>query len=138
MRRPGWICVLALTAGVIGTSCANGGASGAGDAPPEPPLPGSISAQQIREDFDLLYAGLKQAHFELDHHLSMDELDRHFERLSAEIEGPMTPFEAGVLFQRFVSRVGLGHTRVAFPVAEWSECTSYPRRNMKSHPQCAR
>ncbi len=121
MRTETWLPPLILTIAALLTA----GCSGAQTAPAAPEASESaeqatLSPEQVREDFDVLYAGLREAHYELDHHISMRELDAHFERLRREIRGPMSPFEAGVLFQRFVSRVGLGHTRVAFPAAEWS------------------
>ena len=91
-----------------------------GCAEPETAVEGQLLAAHVREDFHALYDGLKEAHYDLDYHTSFDQLDRRFDELLGEIDGPMSVFDAGVLFQRFVSQVGLGHTRVAFPVQEWS------------------
>jgi hypothetical protein len=76
-------------------------------------------AEQLREDFDALYAGLRAAHVDLYAHRSKAEYDALHRRMRAELDAPLTTAEARVRFQRFAAFGRVAHARVEPPVEAW-------------------
>jgi hypothetical protein len=74
-----------------------------------------FTADQARADFRDLYAGLKEAQYDINAHVPATELDRAFAAELAALDRPMSRFELQNRFQRFVARVKIAHTRIPFP-----------------------
>lgn len=74
-----------------------------------------FTPDQARADFRELYAGLKEAQYDINAHAAAADLDRAFAAELAALEHPMSRFELQTRFQRFVARVKIAHTRIPFP-----------------------
>ncbi len=72
----------------------------------------TISAEAMRQDFADLYAGLKQAHYDLFARTSRADYDRLFAAMNAELTGPMSRAEAAAFFQRFMAYGHIAHARI--------------------------
>jgi hypothetical protein len=79
-----------------------------------------FSPAELRQDFDHLYSGLKQAHVDLYAFASRRELDAAFRRERARLNRPMSRAEAAVRFNLFTARVRMGHTRIEEVDEGWS------------------
>ena len=70
------------------------------------------SAAQLKEDFAALYSGLASAHFDLYANRSRQEYDALFERMYAELDGPLDQHQARVQFQKFAAFGNVAHARI--------------------------
>lgn len=100
-----------------------------------PPLPEFVfaadeqllSAEQLVEDFDALYRGLENAHYDLFALASRDRLDELHESIRADLaraDRPLRRSEAEIVFQRFVAAADTAHARIDFPDAIWERYLS--------------
>lgn len=78
-----------------------------------------IPVPQLKADFDALYQGLQQAHFDLYANMSKTAMDREFNKRRAAIDKPMSTHDAQVYFQRFVALGDIMHARVDLPAASF-------------------
>jgi Peptidase family S41 len=102
--------------------------AGAASAPPDQTV---FSPAELRADFAQMYCGLQAAHFNLYAFTPKGELDKRYAQLLAQINRPMTRFEAKVLFELFAAEVRMGHTRVDSPTADWN---AYRKNGGKGFP----
>jgi len=86
-------------------------------ATPAPAPEGVIAPAALREDFRALYEGLQAAHYDLYANTPRAAYDRLYADMAAQINAPMTPFEAQVFFQRFAAAGRVAHARLEFPSA---------------------
>ena len=93
-------------------------ASPAGAAPATS-VPAAYSAEQVRADFDQLYAQLKASHYDLYAHRSQADYDARFQQMRREIDRPLTPLQVRLRFQRFVAFGHIAHARIDPPAEAW-------------------
>ena len=91
----------------------------AAPAAPASSVPATYSAEQIRADFDQLYAQLQASHYDLFARRSQAEYDARFRQMRAEFDQPLTPFEVQLRFQRFVAFGNVAHARIDPPAEAW-------------------
>ena len=70
-----------------------------------------IPVEALEEDFGILRAALEEGHPGLYRYSSETEIDAHFDRLAAEIQGPMTEREFRRIVMEALAGVNDGHTR---------------------------
>ncbi|WMS85645.1 S41 family peptidase [Pleionea litopenaei] len=78
-----------------------------------------ISTEQLKEDFQQLYAGLQLGSYDLYAHRSKAEFDSMFARGLTELDEPLTVFEAQKRFMKFAAHANIAHTRIDFPMADF-------------------
>ncbi len=88
-------------------------------AAPAASAPATYSAQQVRADFDQLYAQLKASHYDLFARRSHADYDARFRQMRREIDQPLTPLQVRLRFQRFVAFGNIAHARIDPPGAAW-------------------
>lgn len=76
---------------------------------------GAFAPPALRADFDALYAGLQAAHYDLYAHTGRADYDRLHRDMRADLNRPMSAFEAQVFFQRFAAAGRVAHARLDFP-----------------------
>ncbi len=84
-------------------------------APAPAPAERIFSVEELKADFAALYAGLKEAHYDLYVNTPRAEFDRLYARHLAAIDKPMTKTQAEVRFQTFVAHGKIAHARIDFP-----------------------
>lgn len=84
-----------------------------------PQAPDKLSAQEVRADFEDLYAGLKAAHYDLYARRSQPEYDALYAEMRDGIRAAMTMAEAEVYFQKFSAFGKVAHSKIAFPADAW-------------------
>ncbi|MFK8029105.1 MAG: S41 family peptidase [Gammaproteobacteria bacterium] len=104
--------VMAIAASLLLTAAASA----------EQPL--SFSTKQLTEDFNALYLGLANAHYDLYANRSKSEYDALFEKTKECLKAPMTRHEAGVLFQEFVAFGNVAHARIEYDRAPYEDYRS--------------
>lgn len=83
--------------------------------------PPRFTPAELRADFKAMYEGLQSAAFDLYAFTPRAVLDRAYRAGLAELNRSMTLFEAQIRFQKFAALARMGHTRVDFPRAVWSQ-----------------
>ena len=83
------------------------------------PVPTTYSAEQVRADFDQLYAELKASHYDLFARRSQAEYEARFKQMRGEIDQPLTPLQVRKRFQRFVAFGNIAHARIDPPIEAW-------------------
>ena len=87
-----------------------------GMAAAQPTVPQTVfNKAALQQDFDQLYSGLQQAHYDLYAHYPKTRYDSDYETYRAQIEDGMSRLEAQVLFQRFVALGGIAHATTTLP-----------------------
>lgn len=99
------------------------GSAQAVDAKVVAAAPALIGAEAARADLRALYAGLQSAQYALYARTSKTALDRAFRETLLALDHPMPRAEVQARFQRFVARVRIAHTRIAFPAAAYGSYT---------------
>lgn len=84
------------------------------------PATDTIGAAVIRADFEALYSGLRQAHYDLYVHTPQVDYDRLYEQTLASFDRPLTLLEIRRRFQRFVAAGKVAHANIAFPGEEFA------------------
>lgn len=86
-----------------------------------PPASGDTrhTPEQLREDFDALYAGLRAAHVDLYARRSKAEYDALHRRMRDALDAPLTVAETRLRFQRFAAYGRVAHARVEPPTEAW-------------------
>jgi C-terminal processing protease CtpA/Prc len=86
-------------------------------APSAPPAAAErvYSAAELKSDFEALYKGLQEAHYDLYVNTPRAEFDRLYAETLRSIDRPMTKTEAEVAFERFVAHSHIAHARIDFP-----------------------
>ena len=108
-------CVLALTA------CHNSPPEPVASPPAESPAAGErFVPDDVRADLDALYAGLREAHYDLFALTTEAAFDAHHAALRGSITEPLDQAAAEVLFQRFVAFADTGHARVELSAAAYA------------------
>ena len=74
----------------------------------------------VQADFDALYAGMREAHYDLFVHTPRPVMEREHRRLRASFDAPMTRTQAQVAFQTFLALGKVAHARIDFPDEAWS------------------
>ena len=80
-----------------------------------------FTPSELRADFTAMYQGLQSAAFDLYAFTPKTELDRSYRDTLAGLNKPMTLLQAQIRFEEFASLVRMGHTRVDFPRAIWTQ-----------------
>ncbi|RZA37314.1 MAG: hypothetical protein EOP92_00930 [Lysobacteraceae bacterium] len=88
-------------------------------AAPAPSAPTAYPAEQVRADFDRLYAQLKASHYDLFARRSRADYDARFREMRREIDRPLTALQVRLRFQRFVAFGNIAHARIDPPSAAW-------------------
>ncbi|HYM85583.1 MAG TPA: hypothetical protein VET30_02495, partial [Pseudoxanthomonas sp.] len=88
-------------------------------AAPAASVPATYSAEQVRADFDQLYAQLKASHYDLFARRSHADYDARFRQMHRQIDQPLTPLQVRLRFQRFVAFGNIAHARIDPPGAAW-------------------
>ena len=96
-----------------------GAAPALAQAPAAAPTERTFTVEELRRDFAALYAGLREAHYDLYINTPKAEFDRLYARHLAAIDRPMTKTEAEVAFQTFVAHSRVAHARIDFPYEAW-------------------
>lgn len=74
-----------------------------------------ISAEDLQQDFEALYEGLKSAHYDLYVHRPQAEYDALFKQTLADLNKPLSLFEAQIAFQKFLAYGNVAHARIDLP-----------------------
>lgn len=74
---------------------------------------------ELRADFEQLYHGLQEAHFDLYAFTPKPRLDRLYAQQLTALDRPLTRQQARTRFELFAAAVRMGHTRVDSPDAAW-------------------
>ncbi|MET4664345.1 S41 family peptidase [Sphingomonas sp. PvP056] len=90
--------------------------------------PALIGAEAMRADFRALYARLRSAQYAVYARTSKAVLDRAFAAELATLNHPMPLVEVQTRFQRFVAKIKVAHTRIAFPTAAYDRYTKAGNR----------
>ncbi len=101
------VAVLSLTLTTVARATPRSDAS--------PPATDTIGAAVIRADFEALYSGLRQAHYDLYVHTPQAEYDRLYQQTLASFDRPLSLFDIRIRFQRFVAAGRVAHANIAFP-----------------------
>jgi hypothetical protein len=83
--------------------------------------PRQLSSEQLREDFDALYAGLRSAHVDLFERRSEAEYEALFARMRAELDAPLNEAQARQHFQRFAAFGRVAHARIDLDELGWAQ-----------------
>lgn len=93
------------------------------DAPADTAAPGAtamLSAAELRQDLDQLYATLQSAHYDLYARRDRASYDALHARLRARLDRPMSTEEARLAFQRFIAFGRVAHARIDLPFDRWA------------------
>ena len=88
-------------------------------AAPAAPAPVPYSAEQVRTDFDRLYAQLKASHYDLFARRSRVDYDARFRQMRRQMDQPLTPLQVRLRFQRFVAFGNIAHAHIDPPSVAW-------------------
>ena len=77
------------------------------------------SADDIRSDFDSLYAQLQSSHYDLFARRARNEYDAEFKRMRDGIDKPLPLAEVSEFYQRFVAYGNVAHARIDPPAEAW-------------------
>lgn len=92
-------------------------AAAAADAQTAPPSPDTLyPPEAVRADFDQLYAGLREAHFDLFAATPQAVFDQRYAEMRAGFDRPMSRLEIQRDFQVFTALARHGHARIDFPM----------------------
>lgn len=80
-----------------------------------------IPLAAILTDFDALYAGLKQAHYDLFARRPRGDYDRLFEQTRRSFTGPMPLEQVHLAFQKFVAYGRVAHATMSVPRARYQD-----------------
>ena len=80
----------------------------------ERPADARYEAEQVRGDFDELYARMQAAHYDLFARRPKSEYDARFKSMRASFGAPMTRFEIQARFQDFLAYGNIAHARIDF------------------------
>lgn len=80
----------------------------------------TFTPRQVRDELAALYAGMREAHFNLFVHTPRAAYDRAYRETLKVIREPMTRTEVEVLFQTFLAVGKVAHARIDFPAAAWT------------------
>lgn len=118
-RQPLLICIATLL--LLASACSPATGQKPGDTTQDKSgtTPALIPADTVRADFDDLYAGLQDAHFDLYVRRSREDYDARFQAMRAGFDTPLTPMQARVAFQRFVAYGNVAHANIDPPMAAW-------------------
>jgi hypothetical protein len=94
-----------------------------------------FTAAELRADFAAMYEGLQSAAFDLYAFTPKAVLDRAYRAALAELNKPLALFEAQIRFQKFAALARMGHARIDFPRANW---TQYLKAGGKAFPLAIR
>ncbi|MEA1942133.1 MAG: S41 family peptidase [Pseudomonadota bacterium] len=100
--------------GALLTACASPLA--AQDATPDT----VYSAEAVRADFDQLYTGLREAHYDLFAATPRAVFDRRHAEMRAAFDTPMTRLDVQREFQTFAALARHAHARIDFPLEAYS------------------
>lgn len=78
------------------------------------------SAEAVRADFDQLYSGLREAHYDLFAATPRSVFDRRHAEMRAGFDAPMTRLEVQRDFQTFTALARHAHARIDFPFEAYS------------------
>lgn len=78
-----------------------------------------LPVDEIRADFDALYAGLKSAHYDLYARRSKAEYDALFATMRRELDAPLALDEVERRFQRFTAYGNVAHARIDAVARGW-------------------
>jgi len=78
------------------------------------------SAEAVRADFDQLYTGLREAHFDLFAATPQAVFDRRYDEMRAGFDAPMTRLEVQRDFQTFTALARHAHAKIDFPIEAYS------------------
>ncbi len=70
---------------------------------------------EIRADFEALYRGLRESHYDLFARVSEAAYDQQFRDVLDGLNEPLTRIEIQIRFQRFVAVGNIAHARIEFP-----------------------
>ncbi len=76
---------------------------------------------ELQADFTEMYQRLQSAAFNLYAFTPKADFDRAYRDTLAGLTNPMTLLEAQIRFEEFAALARMGHARVAFPYATWSQ-----------------
>ena len=79
----------------------------------------TYSAAQVKSDFQQLYTGLQQAHYDVFANVSRKQYDKHYADFYQQITDAMTERDVRVHFQRFMALGNIAHASVDLPIAEF-------------------
>ena len=103
--------MIALAWALANTACAAPAAS----------APATWSAEQVRADFDQLYAQLKRRTTTCSPAAAGADYDARFKQMRRQMDQPLTPLQVRLRFQRFVAFGNVAHARIDAPSAAWEE-----------------
>ena len=81
----------------------------------------SIPVAALTEAFQALYADLADAHYDLYAHRPKAEYDALFELMLAELDAPLTRYQASNLFQKFAAYGNVAHARIDYDRTPYEE-----------------
>jgi C-terminal processing protease CtpA/Prc len=79
-----------------------------------------FTPDQVRADFDALYDGLQEAHYDLFAETPKALLDQRHAEMRAGFDRSMSRVEMEIEFQRFIALARHGHARIDAPYGEFS------------------
>ncbi|MEM9594667.1 MAG: S41 family peptidase [Acidobacteriota bacterium] len=85
------------------------------------PADAGIPAADVRADFEDLYRTLQGSHFDLFVHTPRAEYDALHASMMADFDGSLSLFEIQTRFQKFMAFGRIGHSRIDFPEAAYTE-----------------
>jgi C-terminal processing protease CtpA/Prc len=103
-----------VLAGALFAACAAWPVSAQTPAAPAP-AERVYSPEELKADFAALYAGLKEAHYDLFVNTPKAEFDRLYAAQRASLTRPMTKAQAEIEFQTFVAHGKIAHARISAP-----------------------
>lgn len=79
-----------------------------------------FSKEDILSDLDYLKSSLENTHINLYAYTSKKDFNKNYRKIKSQIKkDSLSVLEAKKIFQKIVSKVNNGHTRIPFPVAEY-------------------
>jgi len=114
LRGAGLAAVLALA------GCASPPPDAVAPAEPAAGAAPMLTAAQLREDLDQLYATLQSAHYDLYARRDRASYDALHARLRADLDQPLPVDEALLRFQRFAAYGRVAHARLDLPFDRWA------------------
>jgi hypothetical protein len=74
-----------------------------------------LTAEEVQADFDALYQGLREAHYDVYARRPKDEYDALYAEMREELDRPMSVAEASIIFHRFAAYGNIAHSRIDMP-----------------------
>lgn len=93
-----------------------------GDARTDEPTDAAaqLTAEQLHQDLDQLYATLQSAHYDLYARRDRAGYDAQHARMRADLDQPLPVEEARLHFQRFAAYGRVAHARINLPFERWA------------------